>query len=719
MLLQGVLVCGVSECDEWYASSESPVQSVCVSVGNIVCAGCVLREQVHDRGRTGQEHAADLRCPCMWISECDEWYTSSESLYRVWMKCRNIAVCRLCSSRASARQRKNGLCSSRASARQRKKVRTAADLSRDVCCYKVSLYVELVNVMSGMPAVSHLYRVVFFESKCTTEEERVRNMLQILGRDVCCYKVSLYVELVNVMSGMPAVSHLYRVVFFECKCTTEEERVRNMLQILGRDVCCYKVSLYVELVNVMSGMPAVSHLYRSECTTEEEQVRNMLQILGRDVCCYKVSLYVELVNVMSGMPAVSHLYRVVFFESECTTEEERVRNMLQILGRDVCCYKVSLYVELVNVMSGIPAVSHLYRVVFFESECTTEEERVRNMLQILGRDVCCYKVSLYVELVNVMSGMPAVSHLYRVVFFESECTTEEERVRNMLQIWSGDYEDASPDNFAYLLEGMGLFDAAATLKPSSPYTFIAIEVSSPRTHLHKIQLDTGNGNNDIDSGLQIARVDPSINRAQQGVKCLQNSITVVQIAGQLPVGCNVSCTQITLHATQPCPNIVHATRIVAVLEPLVIVLLAQSQPNLNQLHDGASGNQRFPREPAHSWLMWESNIDDKQDGLQQTANKMDARQQRRWMSAADDDREVEYEKTLPEEQKKRQEVLGDLNVSCVPSRYWWAILSEQSSLLLSEPYFLPLNGWEEEGSSSVVGLVAQRMAGLRRVLVDS
>jgi THO complex subunit 1 len=51
-----------------------------------------------------------------------------------------------------------------------------------------------------------------------------------------------------------------------------------------------------------------------------------------------------------------------------------------------------------------------------------------------------------------------------VEFFESEQKTEVEQALNMLQIWAEDDEDASPENLSYTLEGLGLIEAAETLK---------------------------------------------------------------------------------------------------------------------------------------------------------------------------------------------------------------------------------------------------------------
>jgi THO complex subunit 1 len=51
-----------------------------------------------------------------------------------------------------------------------------------------------------------------------------------------------------------------------------------------------------------------------------------------------------------------------------------------------------------------------------------------------------------------------------VEFFENEQKTEVEQALNMLQIWAEDDEDASPENLSYTLEGLGLLEAADTLK---------------------------------------------------------------------------------------------------------------------------------------------------------------------------------------------------------------------------------------------------------------
>lgn len=49
-------------------------------------------------------------------------------------------------------------------------------------------------------------------------------------------------------------------------------------------------------------------------------------------------------------------------------------------------------------------------------------------------------------------------------FFENEQKTEVEQALNMLQIWAEDDEDASPENLSYTLEGLGLLEAADTLR---------------------------------------------------------------------------------------------------------------------------------------------------------------------------------------------------------------------------------------------------------------
>jgi THO complex subunit 1 len=51
-----------------------------------------------------------------------------------------------------------------------------------------------------------------------------------------------------------------------------------------------------------------------------------------------------------------------------------------------------------------------------------------------------------------------------VEFFENEQKTEVEQALNMLQIWAEDDEDASPENLSYTLEGLGLLEAADTLR---------------------------------------------------------------------------------------------------------------------------------------------------------------------------------------------------------------------------------------------------------------
>ena len=54
--------------------------------------------------------------------------------------------------------------------------------------------------------------------------------------------------------------------------------------------------------------------------------------------------------------------------------------------------------------------------------------------------------------------------LFQVDFFFNEKSTDEERALNMLQIWAGDDEDASPENLSYTLEGLEMFEAAEALK---------------------------------------------------------------------------------------------------------------------------------------------------------------------------------------------------------------------------------------------------------------
>ncbi|PNF43227.1 THO complex subunit 1 [Cryptotermes secundus] len=54
-----------------------------------------------------------------------------------------------------------------------------------------------------------------------------------------------------------------------------------------------------------------------------------------------------------------------------------------------------------------------------------------------------------------------------VEFFENELKTEVEQALNMLQIWAEDDDDASPENLSYTLEGLGLIEAAETLKEAA------------------------------------------------------------------------------------------------------------------------------------------------------------------------------------------------------------------------------------------------------------
>lgn len=51
-----------------------------------------------------------------------------------------------------------------------------------------------------------------------------------------------------------------------------------------------------------------------------------------------------------------------------------------------------------------------------------------------------------------------------ILFFKQENSTNAIRARKMLDIHFQDDEDASVDNLAYILEGLGLLEAAAVLK---------------------------------------------------------------------------------------------------------------------------------------------------------------------------------------------------------------------------------------------------------------
>lgn len=53
-----------------------------------------------------------------------------------------------------------------------------------------------------------------------------------------------------------------------------------------------------------------------------------------------------------------------------------------------------------------------------------------------------------------------------ILFFKQENPTNAIRARKMLEIHFQDDEDASVDNLAYILEGLGLLEAAAVLKES-------------------------------------------------------------------------------------------------------------------------------------------------------------------------------------------------------------------------------------------------------------
>lgn len=49
-------------------------------------------------------------------------------------------------------------------------------------------------------------------------------------------------------------------------------------------------------------------------------------------------------------------------------------------------------------------------------------------------------------------------------FFTNENPTPVERAKNLLQIWFEDDEDASMDNLLYILEGLGMIDAAEAVR---------------------------------------------------------------------------------------------------------------------------------------------------------------------------------------------------------------------------------------------------------------
>lgn len=51
-----------------------------------------------------------------------------------------------------------------------------------------------------------------------------------------------------------------------------------------------------------------------------------------------------------------------------------------------------------------------------------------------------------------------------IEFFKTEYKTDALRCRNILEIWVEDDLDASVENFIYMLEGLGLFEAAEALQ---------------------------------------------------------------------------------------------------------------------------------------------------------------------------------------------------------------------------------------------------------------
>ena len=59
--------------------------------------------------------------------------------------------------------------------------------------------------------------------------------------------------------------------------------------------------------------------------------------------------------------------------------------------------------------------------------------------------------------------------LLQVDFFHNENSTDVERALNMLQVWAGDDEDASPENLSYTLEGLELLEAAEVLKEATEF----------------------------------------------------------------------------------------------------------------------------------------------------------------------------------------------------------------------------------------------------------
>lgn len=51
-----------------------------------------------------------------------------------------------------------------------------------------------------------------------------------------------------------------------------------------------------------------------------------------------------------------------------------------------------------------------------------------------------------------------------ILYYESSSEKEPQQAQSMLSHWFEDDEDASVDNLIYILEGLGLLDAAATLQ---------------------------------------------------------------------------------------------------------------------------------------------------------------------------------------------------------------------------------------------------------------
>lgn len=55
-----------------------------------------------------------------------------------------------------------------------------------------------------------------------------------------------------------------------------------------------------------------------------------------------------------------------------------------------------------------------------------------------------------------------------------DTSTDIEQARYLLRIWSEDDDDATPENLAYTLEGLGFLEAAKLLTPETPESWAGI-----------------------------------------------------------------------------------------------------------------------------------------------------------------------------------------------------------------------------------------------------